>query len=107
VHADTLAISLALKSKDLAQAISAAASLLDYTTPRSGDDRPRHRGFRGFADTASHIMIAQLVNYLRESAQAGVRLARTCPHLSTSQGLEELATDLMGKAKELEELNLD
>ena len=106
VHADTLAISLALKSKDLAQAISAAASLLDYITPRSGDDRPRDRGSRGFVDTASHIMIAQLVKYLRDSAQACVRLARTCPHLSTSQGLEELATDLMGKAKELEELSL-
>jgi hypothetical protein len=52
-------------------------------------------------------MIAQLVKYLRESAQACVRLARTCPHLSTSQGLVELAADLMGKAKELEELNLD
>jgi hypothetical protein len=52
-------------------------------------------------------MIAQLVKYLRESAQTCVRLARTCPHLSTSQGLEELATDIMAKAKELEELNLD
>lgn len=52
-------------------------------------------------------MITQLVKYLRESAQACVRLARTCPHLSTSHGLEELATDLMVKAKELEELNLD
>ena len=52
-------------------------------------------------------MIAQLVKYLRESAQTCVRLSRTCPHLSTAQGLEELATDLMVKAKELEDFNLD
>ena len=52
-------------------------------------------------------MLAQLIIYLRESAQTCVRLARTCPHLSTSQGLEELATDLMTKARELEKLNLD
>ena len=42
------------------------------------------------------IMIAQLVD-----------LACACPHLSTSQGLEELATDLIGKASELENLNMD
>jgi hypothetical protein len=53
------------------------------------------------------IMIAQLVKYLRESAQSCVRLARTCPHRATSLGFEELATDLMAKAKELEDLNLD
>jgi hypothetical protein len=52
-------------------------------------------------------MIAQLVKYLRETAQACVRLARTCSHRETSLGLEEVATDLMAKAKELEELNLD
>lgn len=52
-------------------------------------------------------MIAQLVKYLRESAQACVRLARSCPHRPTSLDLEELATDLMAKAKELEDLNLD
>jgi hypothetical protein len=53
------------------------------------------------------IMIAQLVKYLRETAQSCVDFARACPHLSTSQGLEELATDLMVKAKELEDLNMD
>ena len=52
-------------------------------------------------------MIAQLVKYLRESAQSCVELAAACPHLSTSQGLEQLATDLMAKAKELEDLNMD
>jgi hypothetical protein len=52
-------------------------------------------------------MIAQLVKYLRESAQSCVHLARTCPHRPTTLGLEELTTDLMAKAKELEDLNLD
>jgi hypothetical protein len=52
-------------------------------------------------------MFAQLVKYLRETAQRCVRLARNCPHRPTSIGLEEVATDLMAKAKELEELNLD
>jgi hypothetical protein len=52
-------------------------------------------------------MIAQLVKYLRETAQSRVRLARTCPHLPTSHGLEEIAADLMAKAKELDDLNLD
>jgi len=52
-------------------------------------------------------MIAQLVKYLRESAQSCVDLARGCPHLSTSQGLEDLATDLMAKATELDNLNMD
>lgn len=52
-------------------------------------------------------MIAQLVKYLRESAQTCAGLAAACPHMSTSQGLEQLATDLMVKAKELEDLNMD
>jgi hypothetical protein len=98
---------LASKSKDLAQAIRAAASPLDYITGRSCNDRRRDRAICNSRTTALIIMITQLVKYLRESAQACVRLARTCPHLSTSHGLEELATDLMVKAKELEELNLD
>ena len=42
------------------------------------------------------------VKYLREMAQTCVRLARACPHLATAHGLEELATDLMTKARELE-----
>ena len=52
-------------------------------------------------------MIAQFVKYLRETAQSCVDLARVRPHLSTSHGLEVLATDLMAKAKELEDLNMD
>jgi hypothetical protein len=31
-------------------------------------------------------------------------LARACPDMATSRGLEELAIDLMAKAKEIEEL---
>jgi hypothetical protein len=46
-HADRLAISLAFKSKDLAQAISAAALPLDYITSRSCNDRLRDRGLWG------------------------------------------------------------
>jgi hypothetical protein len=53
------------------------------------------------------IMIAQLVKYLRETAHSCVGLAHACPHSSTSQGLEQLAADLMAKAKELENLNMD
>jgi len=53
------------------------------------------------------IVIAQFVKYLRETAQSCVDLARVCPHSSTSQGLEVLATDLMAKANELENLNMD
>ena len=53
------------------------------------------------------IVIAQFVKYLRETAQSCVDLARVRPHLSTSHGLEVLATDLMAKAKELEDLNMD
>ena len=52
-------------------------------------------------------MIAQSVKYLRETAQSCVDLARVCSHSSTSQGLEVLATDLMAKANELENLNMD
>jgi len=49
-------------------------------------------------------MIADIVNYLRELAQTCTRLARVCPHLATSQGLEEIAADLVAKASELEKL---
>jgi hypothetical protein len=52
-------------------------------------------------------MIAEIIKYLRELAQTCTRLARTCPHLETSHGLEEVALDLMMKAKELENLNLE
>jgi hypothetical protein len=49
-------------------------------------------------------MIADIVNYLRELAQTSTRLARVCPHVATSRGLEEIAADLMAKARELETL---
>jgi hypothetical protein len=42
------------------------------------------------------------ITYLREIAQTCTRLARACPHRATSHGLEEVATDLMAKAHELE-----
>jgi hypothetical protein len=44
----------------------------------------------------------ETITYLREMAQTCTRLARTCPHMATSHGLEEVAHDLMAKAKELE-----
>jgi hypothetical protein len=49
-------------------------------------------------------MDAEVIHYLREIAQTCTRLARTCPHLATSHGLEEVAVDLMAKANELESL---
>jgi len=52
-------------------------------------------------------MIAELIQYLRETALACTRLARACRDSATSHGLEEIAVDLMAKAKELEELGLD
>ena len=33
-----------------------------------------------------------------------ILLARACPDMSTSRGLEEVAIDLMAKAKEIEDL---
>lgn len=44
----------------------------------------------------------EIVRYLRELAQTCTRLARACPDLATSHGLEEVALDLMAKARELE-----
>lgn len=52
-------------------------------------------------------MISEIVKYLREAAQTCVSLARACPHRATALGLDELAVDMMAKAKELEELKLD
>jgi hypothetical protein len=49
-------------------------------------------------------MIVDLTTYLRNLAETCVRLAHVCPHLATSHGLEEIATDLMAKANELERL---
>lgn len=53
------------------------------------------------ADTRS--MILEIAKYLRDLAQTCTRLARACPHSATSHGLEEVALDLMAKAKELED----
>jgi hypothetical protein len=44
-----------------------------------------------------------MIEYLREIAQTCTRLARACPHLPTAHGLEEVAIDLMAKARELED----
>lgn len=52
-------------------------------------------------------MISEVIKYLRETAQMCVSLARACPHRATALGLEEVAADMMAKAKELEVLNLD
>jgi hypothetical protein len=43
-----------------------------------------------------------IVKYLRGLAQTCIRLARVCPDSPTAHGLEEIATDLMVKAQELE-----
>jgi hypothetical protein len=45
----------------------------------------------------------EVIKYLREIAQTCTLLARACPHLPTSRGLEEVALDLMMKARELEQ----
>lgn len=49
-------------------------------------------------------MITDIVKYLRELAQTCTRLARVCPDLATSQGLQAIAADLMAKARELDGL---
>jgi hypothetical protein len=49
-------------------------------------------------------MIAEITNNLRSTAHTCILLARACPDMATSRGLEEVAIDLMAKAKEIEEL---
>ncbi len=49
-------------------------------------------------------MVAEITTYLRSTAQTCVLLARACSDMAISRGLEELAIDLMAKAKEIEEL---
>ena len=49
-------------------------------------------------------MLQDITKYLRDLAQACTRLARVCPHRATANGLEEIAIDLMAKAKELEDV---
>jgi hypothetical protein len=48
--------------------------------------------------------MTDVIKYLRDVAQTCIRLARACPDLPTSRGLEEVAMDLMTKAQELEQL---
>jgi len=52
-------------------------------------------------------MISEITKYLRELAQKCVAMARACPDLSTSYELEEIASDLMAKARDLEQLHLE
>jgi hypothetical protein len=52
-------------------------------------------------------MFTEITNYLRQIALTCTSLARTCPHLPTSRGLEEMAVDLASKAKEIEELYME
>lgn len=49
------------------------------------------------------ITMLEIIKYMRDLAQTCTRLARACPHLATAHGLEEIAVDLMAKAKELED----
>ena len=49
-------------------------------------------------------MIEEIVKYLRDMAQTCTRLARVCSDHATARGLEEIAQDMMAKAKELENL---
>ena len=43
--------------------------------------------------------------YLRAQAERCVRIARICPDRATAHELEALATDLMAKAAEVQELH--
>ena len=49
-------------------------------------------------------MVAKITNYLRNTAHTCILLSRACPDTATSRSLEEVAFDLMAKAKEIEEL---
>lgn len=51
-------------------------------------------------------MVREIIRYLRDIAQTCTRLARACPDLATSRGLEEVALDLMAKASELAQFQL-
>jgi hypothetical protein len=51
----------------------------------------------------TNAMTSEVIEYLRQLAHTCTRLARVCPHLATAHGLEEIALDLMAKAKELED----
>ena len=47
-------------------------------------------------------MDADIVGYLRATAQSCIRLVQSCPHTETAHGLEAIAVDLMEKALEVE-----
>jgi hypothetical protein len=46
----------------------------------------------------------EIIRYLRELAHDCARIARDCPYPRTARVLEELAVDIMAKAKEIEDL---
>jgi hypothetical protein len=50
-------------------------------------------------------MNVDVIKYLRDLAQTCTRMTRACPDRATSHGLEEIAIDLMAKAKEIAELH--
>lgn len=52
------------------------------------------------------VATTEFVKYLRNVAHSCTQLAGGCPHLATSHGLEEIASDLMAKAKQLEDSQL-
>jgi hypothetical protein len=54
--------------------------------------------------SGSEFMDINVVTYLRDVAHRCVQLVRNCPHMQTQHGLEELATELMAKALEIENL---
>ena len=75
----------------------AKPAILEYSIARETNDRlaphlPKERS-----------LIAEIANYLRKTAETCVFLARACPDMPTARGLEEMAIDLMAKAKEIEE----
>ena len=49
-------------------------------------------------------MIVEITNYLRSTAHTCILLSRACQDMATARGLEQVAIDLMAKAKEFEEL---
>jgi hypothetical protein len=47
-------------------------------------------------------MDLKVVNFLRNSAQECIRIARHCPDVETNYALEDLAVSLMQMAEEIE-----
>jgi hypothetical protein len=50
------------------------------------------------------LTMLEVIQYLRDLAHDCARIARDCPYPRTSRVLEELAVDIMAKAKEIEDL---